>query len=397
MSVYDICKYCDCIWTVSSCSLSSTMVAPFAVALSQVDLALRPGFLSIMRAKRDSFRGSYKERPPSNVRFHAVHMTDRTRVGFPHSISHPPAPLLWHALPKAHLLSSNLAVSSPLSPFTESVLLSVPELHLHSISYDAFAATSRVLHHGEFSSRPFRLHFREMDVSLMSVMTYTSKGNLMFRYNDALRHAERRRVFNVDGLCQLAAESVNRSPDDIVNFEKFAEGGFNRIFLITLRGDFQMIARIPYPVTVPNYHAVASEVATMSFLRSCGMPVPEVYGYSPTPDNVAETEFVFMEFVGGIKLSNVWPDFGEKEIIQVLRQIVELESKIMSISFPAGGSLYYAKDLEKLGGRPGIPLADEQFCVGPDVRLPLWFGRRSQLDVDRGPCTPLSVFFVLLP
>ncbi len=50
---------------------------------------------------------------------------------------------------------------------------------------------------------------------------------------------------------------------------------------------------------------------------------------------------------------------------------------MMSISFPAGGSLYYTTDLEKLGGRPGIPLADERFCVGPDVRLPLWFGKRS--------------------
>ncbi|KAF8999017.1 protein kinase subdomain-containing protein PKL/CAK/Fmp29 [Hymenopellis radicata] len=202
-------------------------------------------------------------------------------------------------------------------------------------------------------------------------------------YNDALRHAERRRVFNVDGLCRLAAQSVGRSPDDIVNFAKLAEGGGNRIFLIAMRDGFQMVARIPYPIAVPKYHAVASEVATMAFLRSSGLPVPEIYGYSPVPDNAAETEFIFMESVPGTKLSKVWA--GEQEIIQILRQIVQLESKMMSISFPAGGSLYYAQDLEKLGGRPGIPLEDERFCVGPDVRLHLWFGRRSQLDVDRGP------------
>ena len=41
----------------------------------------------------------------------------------------------------------------------------------------------------------------------------------------------------------------------------------------------------------------------------------------------------------------------------------------------------------------GIPLEDECFCVGPDARLPLWYGRRSQLDVDRGQCTPLSAFY----
>jgi len=219
----------------------------------------------------------------------------------------------------------------------------------------------------------------------------------MFSINDVLRHAERRRVFNVDGLRRLAAESVDRSPDDIVDLKKLAEGGFNRTFLITMRGGFQMVARIPYPVTIPKYFAVASEVATMELLRSSGLPIPKVYGYSPAPDNAAETEYIFMEFVQGTSLSDIWFDLGEGDIISISRQLAELESKMMSITFPAGGSLYCTKDLEKVAGRPGIPLEDERFCVGPDTRLPLWYGRRSQLDVDRGPCRPLSAFFFVTP
>jgi len=217
--------------------------------------------------------------------------------------------------------------------------------------------------------------------------------NPAFSLNDALRHKERRRVFNVNGLSRLAAESVDRSPDDIVSLEKLAEGGFNRTFLITMRDDFQLIARIPYLVTVPKPYAVASEVATMDFLRSSGLPIPNVYGYSPTSDNAAETEHIFMEFVDGTKLSDIWFDLGEREVESVVRQLVQLETKMMSVSFPAGGSLYYVQDLERVAGKPGIPLKDERFCIGPDVRLPLWYGRRSLLDVDRGPCTPLSVFF----
>jgi len=42
---------------------------------------------------------------------------------------------------------------------------------------------------------------------------------------------------------------------------------------------------------------------------------------------------------------------------------------MMSISFPAGGSLYYAQDLEKVTRGPGILLEDERFRVGPDARL----------------------------
>jgi hypothetical protein len=34
---------------------------------------------------------------------------------------------------------------------------------------------------------------------------------------------------------------------------------------------------------------------------------------------------------------------------------------MMSITFPAAGSLYYAQDLEKVAGGPRIPLVDERF------------------------------------
>lgn len=197
-------------------------------------------------------------------------------------------------------------------------------------------------------------------------------------------------MFNVDELCRLAAQSVGRSSDDVVDFAKLAEGGFNRTFLVTMRDGFQMVARIPYPVTVPKFYAVASEVATMALLRSSGLPVPKVYSYSPVPDNSAETEYIFMEFVRGSKLSEVWSHLSEKEIISVLRQLTQLESKIMSMTFPANGSLYYTHDIEQVAGATGIPLEDKRFCVGPDVRLPLWYGRRSQLDVDRGPCKLFS-------
>lgn len=174
---------------------------------------------------------------------------------------------------------------------------------------------------------------------------------------------------------------------------KLAEGGFNRTFLITMRGGFQMIARIPYPVTVPKFYAIASEVATMRFLRSSGLPVPEVYDYSPSSDNAAKTEYIFMEFMRGTKLSDVWLELEEPDIVSVLRQLAQLESRMMSIPFPAGGSLYHTSDLEKAAGRTGTLLNDERFCVGLDARLHMWYGRRSQLDVDRGPCAPLSTFF----
>ncbi|RPD52727.1 hypothetical protein L226DRAFT_550868 [Lentinus tigrinus ALCF2SS1-7] len=218
-----------------------------------------------------------------------------------------------------------------------------------------------------------------------AAMAHPHSDNELFEYtsgrwlvNDKLRHAERRRDFNVDELRRLAAESVKRSPDDVESLRKLAEGGFNRVFLITMRDGFRMVARIPYSATAPKYFAVASEAATLAYLRSAGVPTPEVYGYSPTPDNAAGTEYIFMQYIEGVSLGDVFS--------------FELEANMLLMGFPAGGSLYFAKDLENAAGSPsgptkaGIPLkSDKRFCVGPDTSLPLWFGLRSQFDVDRGP------------
>lgn len=104
-----------------------------------------------------------------------------------------------------------------------------------------------------------------------------------------------------------------------------------------------------------------------------------------------------MESVEGTPLGDMWFDLEEGDIISITRQLPEFEWKMMSVAFPAGGSLYYARDLEKVAGRSGISLENERLCVCPDTRLVLWSGRRSQLDVDRGPCRPLSAFLLLLP
>ena len=220
------------------------------------------------------------------------------------------------------------------------------------------------------------------------------------RVNNDLRLAERKHEFDIDEFRRLAAQSVGRTIQDVNTMEKLDEGGFNRIFLITMHDGFQMIARVPYPVTQPKFYAVASEVSMMAFLRAHGLPVPKWYSYSPMADNSAKTEYIFTEFVKGATLTDVWMKLKEAALASVLRQLVELESLIMTIPFPAGGSLYYVDDLAKVpGGKTGIPMTlnDERFCIGPDVRLHMWYGRRSQLDVNRGPCTSLYMLSLNFP
>ncbi|KAI6122216.1 protein kinase subdomain-containing protein PKL/CAK/Fmp29 [Pisolithus croceorrhizus] len=195
-----------------------------------------------------------------------------------------------------------------------------------------------------------------------SIGNMSSPQSNMFSYNNDLCLEERTGFFN----------SVGRRRDDVAGLQKIAEGGFNRTFLITMHDGFQMVARIPYPVTVPKSFAIASEVATMTFLRSRGLPIPEVFDYSPKLDNTAGTEYIFMAYVNGDSLDNIWHDLTEEQIDSFFRQFAEIEAKMI---------LYFTKDLKTLlAGKD-----DKSCCMGPDASVPLWFGRRSELDLDRGP------------
>lgn len=192
-------------------------------------------------------------------------------------------------------------------------------------------------------------------------------------YNDTLRHHERRREFNVSGLKRLAALAVERSELDIIRFEKLAEGGFNRTFIITMRDGYCFVARIPCLVTEPRSLLVASEVATMDFLRSHGIPVPKVLEYSATADNAAGTEYVFMDLVQGKNLGDMWFDMNEQKRKTIVTNLVRLETRLFNLRFPANSSIYYCEDLTEHERRVVVPCSNStsRFCIGPDTSLPL--------------------------
>ncbi|KAJ5158902.1 Aminoglycoside phosphotransferase [Penicillium coprophilum] len=102
-----------------------------------------------------------------------------------------------------------------------------------------------------------------------------------YTYNDNLRRHERRQVFNISGLKRLATLA----------------GGFNRTFLITIRDSYRFIAQILYPATELRFLLVASEVATLGFLRAYSILVPKVFSYSTIADNCAGTEYIFIEYI----------------------------------------------------------------------------------------------------
>ena len=120
-----------------------------------------------------------------------------------------------------------------------------------------------------------------------------------------------------------------------------------------------------------------------------------------------------MEYIEGIDLGDVWFNLEKDEIDSFMDKLAKFEFIMMSISFPAGGSIYYARDLKQLSGSEGIPLEgenqdislDEQtkripaqkerFCVGSDVSVPLWYGRREEMGAFVGRTSP-NLFYLFL-
>ncbi|KAK2732004.1 Phosphotransferase enzyme [Myotisia sp. PD_48] len=211
-----------------------------------------------------------------------------------------------------------------------------------------------------------------------------------FLYNEDIRLRERHVEFNVAALKEVVSRHTGGGR--VMNFRKLSEGGFNRVFLVTLENDLRVVVKIPYHIYVPKKYATASEVATLSFLRSKGVPVPQIYGWSATSDNPIGVEYIVMSLASGICLDTKWFDMTKKQQLTVATGIVDIEKILFNIPFGAIGSLYFKKDIPpELRAdlyAPGTkdPAGDSDvFCIGPITDYMFWYGKRAEFWSDNGP------------
>lgn len=99
-------------------------------------------------------------------------------------------------------------------------------------------------------------------------------------------------MFNVPELRRVIARACHTPANDVAAFEKLAEGGWNRAFKAALFGGREVIARLPFPCTLPKCFSTLSEVATMKLLKANGIPVPTIYDWSATTENTVGSEYI---------------------------------------------------------------------------------------------------------
>jgi hypothetical protein len=63
------------------------------------------------------------------------------------------------------------------------------------------------------------------------------------------------------------------------------------------------------------------------------IPVPRVLAWSTNEQNPVQAEYIFMEEARGSQLHEFWDELPLRKKVDVIREIVDIERKLLSVSF----------------------------------------------------------------
>ncbi|KAJ0422250.1 kinase-like domain-containing protein [Aspergillus carlsbadensis] len=242
-----------------------------------------------------------------------------------------------------------------------------------------------VWHHTVSTRRSFST---SPGTTTQDLFSYTSGR---FLYNEKTRLRERYVKFDPGALLSEVEKHLGPSHGRAAHVAKLAEGGYNRVFSVAMEDGFEAVVKIPYLFTGPKHYATASEAATLTYLHSRGIPVPEVYGYSSSKNNQVGVEYILMEKAKGVGLDTAWLTLSKRHLHTLASSFVDIENEFSNIPFGSIGSIYFKTDvpseLQAALYRPDVEqdAASETFCIGPTADTTFWHGKRAGMDLYRGP------------
>ncbi|KAE8320912.1 serine/threonine protein kinase [Aspergillus sergii] len=248
-----------------------------------------------------------------------------------------------------------------------------------------------------------------------TICTDSTPGKILFSYscgrflyNEESRLRERYVKFDITSLKKAVSDHVGHG--HVQKLEKLSEGGFNPVPPATMQDGFG-----------------AFEVATLSFLRAKGIPVPEVYGWSSTTNNPVGVEYIVMEYAPGIWADWHWFTTTKHQKHALVTGIVDIEKTLFNLPFASIDSIYFKKDIpSELQGQlyvtrtPYERGASETYCIGPiaiasfgadprrylsataskEVEWTKWFGKSLECDFPHNivfPGTKSHEDYIVLP
>ncbi len=157
----------------------------------------------------------------------------------------------------------------------------------------------------------------------------------------------------------------------------FAQGSYNRAFVVTSYMEGEPVTRrlLRVAKSLHPWFKTESEVATIMYLRThTTIPVPKVYAFESSPNNIIGHEWMLMDFMPGRKYTELIEELGpvqQKEIVTTVHGYLQ---QLSLQSFNGIGSLYCDWESET-----------PQFYLGKTVTQPLFYANRCGYPADRGP------------
>ncbi|PVH79500.1 hypothetical protein DL98DRAFT_532981 [Cadophora sp. DSE1049] len=220
-------------------------------------------------------------------------------------------------------------------------------------------------------------------------------------YNEPEQLANRYRRFDIPSLVNVSVNAVG-----CVELVKCFEGQYNKAMFLKMDNRAVVVAKLPHPNAGPAFYTTASEVATRKFLRGAlSFPIPRVLAFSVDVDNPVGAEYIIEEKAEGEPLEKFWHQWGLESKLELVSQLVDLETKLSALTFQEHGCIYFKKDLEEKGILASAMLGDysskytsapigfsfDEFAIGPLTEPKLWQGERALMKLHRGPWSdPLS-------
>ncbi|QMW46778.1 hypothetical protein G4B11_010233 [Aspergillus flavus] len=138
---------------------------------------------------------------------------------------------------------------------------------------------------------------------------------------------------------------------DTMDVAFFAEGSFNKLYCVSsphLPQDY--LIRVALPVD-PFFNR-ESEVATLAYIRKyTSIPVPKVLAFCSSSESELGFEWILMEKIGGVPLSDIWDEMPVEAKESLPTEICGYLKSHQDLQFIKIGSLYFSLVRERVGTR----------------------------------------------
>ncbi|KAI1373320.1 phosphotransferase enzyme family-domain-containing protein [Hypoxylon crocopeplum] len=127
-------------------------------------------------------------------------------------------------------------------------------------------------------------------------------------------------------------------PDKQYKVEHLWDGAYNKMYSVLCEQNY-LVMRVSLPVCPKA--KTESEVATLRWIaKNTSLPVPKVHHYDSSRNNPIGFEWILMDWIDGIPLSQCWPHITQDAKERIVKQIAAYTATAFGKQFRGIGNIY---------------------------------------------------------